>query len=179
MYLKGTMLCSSLLGLTASVLLMAPPAMGAARGDSAKASALLADAKSETAELRTVADGLDRFTRSDISWESYVVVLDRVKEHVNQTGKIVNKLIAVRAECSPWQQEAVDKIVPALNVLATDTQLLLKRINENQLLVRTPEFHSQAAENSALAGKLADIVASYADYAKGRIKVKEEGKPIS
>jgi hypothetical protein len=179
MYLKRTMLCSSLLGLAASMFLVAPPAMGAVQGDSAKASALLVDAKSETIELRNAADGLDRFTRSDVSWESYVVVLERVKEHVNLTGKIVNKLMALRAECAPWQVQAVDKIVPALNALATDTEVLMKRINENQSLVHSPVFRTEAAENAALAGKLADIVASYADYAKGKTKVREEGKPIS
>jgi hypothetical protein len=179
MYLKRTMLCSSLLGLAASMLLAAPPTMGAVKGDSAKASALLVDAKAGTMELRNAADALDRFTRSDVTWDSYVVVLDQVKEQVNQTGKIVTKLIALRDECSPWQVEAIGKILPAVNQLATDTEILIKRLNENQALAHTPSFRVRASENAVLAGKLADVVASYADYAKGKIRVKEPGKPIS
>src|SRR5579862_8892455 len=89
MYFNRTALCSTLLGLAASVYLMAAPAAKPVVSDSVKVNVLLVDAKAETAELKLDAETLDRYGRSDMTWESYAAVLDRIKDHVNRTGKIV------------------------------------------------------------------------------------------
>ena len=80
--------------------------------DSEEISKLLSDAKTTRCVRPTKRRMMDTFTRSNLSWDAYVVKLSVIKEHVNHLGKLHADLAAIRHTGSPWQQTAIDQMSP-------------------------------------------------------------------
>ena len=93
---------------------------------------LLADAKAEAVELKDDSTDMESFTRSSLSWQSYAHKIEMIKEHVNNTGKLLSKLQAEEPNGSPWQQTAIKRIEPLLKELAANTETTINYLNENQ-----------------------------------------------
>jgi hypothetical protein len=130
----------------------------AVRDDSQQLTQVLGEARDEAAELARDADEMESLIRNEVSWQTHAVMLDRVKDHVNNMARIVAKLSDTRASGSDLQEQAVDRILPFLFPLtvyaAIDenpqlTQLLADANDEafelardatnTQMLIRTDE----------------------------------------
>src|ERR1017187_8100735 len=109
--------------------------VAAENGDSPEVTSLLADAKAEAVELKTDAGDMDSFTRSNLSWASYATKAEMIKEHVNNSGKLLGKLQEAEAIASPWQQTAIRRIEPLLREIAANTEATINHLNENKLNV--------------------------------------------
>lgn len=91
-------------------------------GDSAQVTQLLADAKAEAVELKNDSEHLEAISKSKLSWESYARSIEMIKEHVNNTGKLLAKLQDTAPSGSPWQQTAIQRIDPLPRELAANTE---------------------------------------------------------
>ena len=100
--------------------------------DSPKITALLADAKAEAVQLKDDSTDMESFTRGGLSWESYADKIEMIKEHVNNTGKLLTKLQAEESDGSSWQQTAIRRIEPLLKELAANTETTINHLNENR-----------------------------------------------
>ena len=156
------------------------PTVARAKGneDSAKIADLLADAKTEAYQLRIDAEHMDVLAKSGVSWESHGKQITLIREHINESGKILAKLHDVKATGSSWQQEAIDRIDPLLRELAANTEKTINHFNESPGNVHFGAFKEYVHDNYELSVELESLIRDFVDYgaAKERFERLEEGK---
>lgn len=139
-------------------------------GDSPQITLLLADAKAEAVELKSDAEDLDSFAKSRLSWESHARKIEMIKEHVNNTGKILAKLKDAEASGAPWQQTAIQRIEPLLKELAANTETTINYLNENRSKIHFPEFKEYLRANYELATDLEALIRDFVNYGEAKEK---------
>jgi hypothetical protein len=76
-----------------STTLLPPALWSVARNPpNAEVAAQLDAANTEAAELARDTDEMTSLLHNDVSWESHAVMLSRIKDHVNNMGRIAAKL---------------------------------------------------------------------------------------
>ena len=118
---RPNILWAAPLALATAGLVIFLPTMNAAKAaaapDSERVLKLLSDAKTTAFQLKEDAEAMESFTRVNVTWECHAKAITVIKDHVNELGRIVGKLREARAEASPWQKTAIDRIVPFLDEL--------------------------------------------------------------
>jgi hypothetical protein len=161
--------CLGTVILVAAVLLM--PRLGvyaAPPEDNKEVSQLLEDIKGQAADLQRDSEELEAFTRSDMSWQSHAEELDRIKERINAIGKTISKLQNLRSSSSPWQREAVDRIIPVAQKLAANTTAAIEHLNKNPNRINEPQYQQYIKSNAEAASNLASLVKDFVEYGKTR-----------
>jgi len=164
-----------ILGLLVVVCLGMPPALNAADKstlDNEAISKLLADAKTQAIDLKKAAEQLESFTRTKASWESHAGMIEKMKEQINETGKLLAKMTDLRSSGTPWQQQAIDQITPLLKELATNTTATIDHLKANRSRLNTPEYRDYVIANYDVATELTALISDFVDY--GRTKARLE-----
>ena len=161
--------CLGTVALAAAALLIARlDAQTAPPEDNKEVSQLLEDIKGQAADLQRDSDELESFTRSDMSWQSHAEELDRIKERINAIGKTIAKLQNLRSSASPWQREAIDRIMPVAKKLASNTTAAIEHLNKNPLRINEPQYQQYLKSNAEAASNLAALVKDFVEYGKTR-----------
>ena len=161
--------CLGTLALAAAALLIARlDAQAGPPEDNKEVSQLLEDIKGQAADLQRDSDELESFTRSDMSWQSHAEELDRIKERINAIGKTISKLHNLRSSASPWQREAIDRIIPVAKKLASNTTAAIEHLNKNPLRINEPQYQQYLKSNAEAASNLATLVKDFVEYGKTR-----------
>ena len=161
--------CLGIVALAAAALLIARLDVQAAPPeDNKEVSQLLEDIKGQAADLQRDSDELESFTRSDLSWQSHAEELDRIKERINAIGKTISKLQNLRSNASPWQREAIDRIMPVAKKLASNTTAAIEHLNKNPLRINEPQYQQYLKSNAEAASNLAALVKDFVEYGKTR-----------
>jgi hypothetical protein len=149
----------------------------AVREESQQLSQLLGEARDEAAELARDADETESLIRSQVSWDSHAVMLDRVKDHVNNMARIIAKLTETRTSGSQLQEQAVDRILPLVNELAANTTAAINYLNQNKSRPITDPYPQYLHDNADTAHQLSSTVWSLYEYEKSMTKIaKLKGK---
>jgi hypothetical protein len=143
----------------------------AVRDDSQQLTQVLGEARDEAAELARDADEMDSLIRNEVSWQTHVVMLDRVKDHVNNMARIVAKLSDTRASGSDLQEQAVDRILPLLKELATNTTAAINYLNQNKSRPISDPYTQYLKDNVDTAHQLSSTVSSLFEYEKSMSKI--------
>jgi len=136
--------------------------------DNKEITQLLEDIKGQAADLNRDSDELESFTRSDMSWESHADELDRIKERINAIGKTISRLQNLRSSASPWQREAIDRIIPVAQKLASNTTAAIQHLNKDPLKIHDPQYEQYLKSNAEAASNLAALVKDFVEYGKAR-----------
>jgi len=162
--------CLGTVALLAAALLVARLDVQAApaQEDNKEVSQLLEDIKMQAADLRHDSDQLEGFTESYASWETHAAELERMKDRINAIGKTISKLQELRSSASPWQQEAVDQIIPVAQKLASNTTAAIEHLNKDPLKVHSPQYQQYVKSNAEVAANLAALVKDFVEYGKTR-----------
>jgi hypothetical protein len=150
-----------------------PGRVFALREESDQLAQLLEEARTEAGELAKDADETESLIRSDVSWQTHAVMLDSVKEHVNNMARIIDKLTAARSSGSELQEQAVDRILPLLKELATNTTNAINYLNENKTRPLGDPYTQYLRDNADTAHQLASTVSSLFEYEKTMNKMGE------
>jgi hypothetical protein len=132
---------------------------------------LLSNARDKAAVLSKDADELEALTRSNVSWQSHAAMLDKVKDDVNDLARIIEQLNAARDSASPWQQQAIDRMIPLMKELASNTTAAINHLRENQIRPTSGSYTEYLKENSETARKLSDLISSVVEYGQARAKL--------
>jgi uncharacterized membrane protein YgaE (UPF0421/DUF939 family) len=97
----------------------------------------------------------------------------REKAAVNDMGKVVEKLEASRNSASQWQQQAIDRMVPLLKELASNTTAAINHLNEERNRPTSGEYADYLRQNSQTARELSDLVSSVVQYRDTRAKLEK------
>jgi len=161
--------CFGIVALSAAVLLIARVDVQAKpEDDNKEVSKLLEDVKAQAADLQRDSDELESFTRSDLSWQSHAEELDRIKERINTIGKTISRLQALENSASPWQREAIERIVPVAQKLASNTTAAIEHLRSNPLKIHEPQYQEYIKSNAEAATQLASLVKDFVEYGKTR-----------
>jgi hypothetical protein len=163
-----TMAGFGMVALLASGSLMIPTALKAA--DSPEITKLLTDAKAVAVKLKADSEDMESFTRSTMTWRGYMSKLDVIKDHVNNTGKLLAKLKDAETTGSPWQQAAIKQIESLLKELADNTTATINHLNDNQAKVHAPAFTDYVKANYDLATDLEALIRDFVDYGSAKEK---------
>jgi hypothetical protein len=139
--------------------------------DNPEVSQLLAEAKEKAAVLSRDADDMEALTRSAASWQSHAVMLDTVKDHVNDLGRTVEKLTVARDSAAPWQQKAIDRMLPLMKELASNTTAAIEHIKEHQSQPNVGSYPEYLRANADTAHQLAYIISSFVEYGETKAKL--------
>jgi hypothetical protein len=150
-----------------------PARVFALREESDQLAQLLGEARTEAGELAKDADETESLIRSDVSWQTHAVMLDSVKEHVNKMARIIDKLTAARSSGSELQEQAVDRILPLLKELATNTTNAINYLNQNKTRPLGDPYAQYLRDNAVTAHQLASTVSSLFEYEKTMNKMGE------
>jgi hypothetical protein len=146
------------------------PATATETGDAPEITKLLSDAKAEAVELKYDSEAMESFTKSRLSWETYATQVERIKEHVNKTGKLLTKLKDVEAVGSPWQRTAINRIEPLLRELADNMEATINHLNQNQSKVHFTDFKDYVKANCELATDLEALIRDFVNYGEAQEK---------
>lgn len=154
--------------LTSAVLL--PPVLRSItrKPPNAEVAAQLDAARNEAFELARDSDEMTSLLVNDVSWQTHASMLSRIKDHVNNMGKILEKLQSERDEASPWQQEAIDRMVPLLKDIAANTNAAIEHLNQNQLRPVSGDYKDYLQQNADTTHALADMISSFVRYGRTR-----------
>ncbi len=160
--------------LIVSMLFLFSMPLSAQQQENPEVTKLLADARDKAAELSRDADEMEALIRTDVSWQTHATMLESVKEHVNQLGRIATQLEQKRDSASPWQQQAIDRMLPVLKELAANTTAAINHLNENKgRPLTTSSYPQYLKENAEAAHNLSDMISSFVKYGDSRAKVEK------
>jgi hypothetical protein len=160
--------------LIASMLFVFSTPLSAQKQENPEITQLLADARDKAAELSRDVDDMEALIRSDVSWQTHAEMLESVKEHVNQLGRIAAQLEQKRDSASAWQQQAVDRMLPVLRELAANTTAAINHLNQNKTRpLQISSYPQYLKENAEAAHNLSDMISSFVKYGDSRAKVEK------
>jgi hypothetical protein len=141
---------------------------------SERASMLLAEIKTQTAELGPDADTLGTFARNPhISWQSHAFYLDRVKSHINAIGERTAELQQIRYAVLPWQEHAITEVTFHAAQVAASTQAAIVYLNENQGRRFVPEYRDHLTTIANGSEDMKQTVDKFLDYEKTQRKLQD------
>ena len=160
--------------LIASMLFVFSTPLSAQKQENPEITQLLADARDKAAELSRDADEMESLIRTDVSWQTHAAMLETVKDHVNELGRIATQLQQKRDSASAWQQQAIDRMLPVLRDLATNTTAAINHLNENKSRpLQISSYPQYLKENAETAHELSDMISSFVKYGDSRAKVEK------
>jgi uncharacterized coiled-coil DUF342 family protein len=107
---------------------------------SAEASQLLREVRTIAYNLERDAATLESYTFGRLDWRTHADQLSLAREHINAIGNRLKNLQAIRSTAAPWQQQAIESIVPVATQLAARTEAAINHLNENRGYLFAPEY---------------------------------------
>jgi uncharacterized phage infection (PIP) family protein YhgE len=150
------------------ILCLIPKLHAVQREDNAEVTGMLSEAAQEAAQLARDADELESLLHSEVSWQSHADMLNRVRDDVNTMSRTVARLNTTYESGSEWQQQAVDRILPLLRELASNTAAAINHLNANRLRPTTPDYVNYLEQNAQTAHELAAMTSDLVKYEKSR-----------
>ncbi|TAM83561.1 MAG: hypothetical protein EPN47_05475 [Acidobacteria bacterium] len=132
-----------------------------------EASGLLKQIRSLSFQAAEKADLLNIASRrNSLDWRSHAVQLDEIKTHINAMGEKLDRLQEIGGMIAPWQQKAVERIVPAAAALAGHTEGAIVFLNEHRIRLWTPTYTDRVKAMSEHVDEINNTVSTFLDYGK-------------
>ncbi len=149
-----------------------PEKTGAAAQSSSvlrEASQLLDSIRISAAKAKTSATQLDVFaTNPYIEWQAHGEELAAIRDDVNDMGRAAERLEALRPMAAPWQQQAIDRTVPLVKLMADNTHQAFAFLNDRQGDFWEPGYRKNVANLEVESGQLVQSMKEFEHYAKSR-----------
>jgi hypothetical protein len=136
-----------------------------------EASQLLKEIRSAAHRLTVNTSNLRSFGPGGVSWEGHAGELTRVREHVNGVGERIQRLQAIRHAAAPWQQEAIDSVMPLAVTLASRTEAAIQYLNDNRTYLWSEMYQDHLKTLASKAGQLKNSVALHLELAETQDKL--------
>ena len=135
---------------------------------------LLQQVQSEATQVRQHASVLKHLARNvDFGWESQVDQLDLVKAEVNDMGAKLCRLTVIRRVAAPWQQAAIDRITPELQMIANNADDAIQFVNRHQEALWQPVYTRYVDNLYQEANSVSNTVNNFEAYAHARTEYRE------
>ncbi|MDQ2776630.1 MAG: hypothetical protein M3Y57_17185 [Acidobacteriota bacterium] len=130
-----------------------------------EASDLFKQIKSLSGNLRTDASTLESYKlQNRMSWRSHADQLSKAREHINGIGERLDRLQAIKSVTAPWQQRAIEDIVPVAFNLAAHTESAIQHLNENRGYLYAPVYADHLTSISERSAELKTSVDAFLEF---------------
>lgn len=150
----------------------------AQKPDSAQMTHLLTQARSQSAQLATEATNMESYTRSTSAWEGHATQLEHIKTHINELGKTLQQMSDTRDQSSPWQQQAVDRVVPLAKELASSLETTIQHLNDHKAHLQMPPYRDYLKANAEMATHISDLIRDYVAYGRSKAQYESLGQKL-
>ena len=106
----------------------------------------LADFKRTASQLHREADTLNSHRNSRVSWQTHSLHLGNLTDQVNQLGRSLTELEALKPAASESQRMAIEHARPHLVSIAQSTTRAIELLNDNRRSVHFPEYGEVASD---------------------------------
>jgi hypothetical protein len=148
----------------------APVIRAGEASDSEQVSKLLSEAKTQAFQLKEDALNMESFTRVNVSRETQAATINQIKDHVNALVRQAAKLQDAESLASPWQKQAIVRILPFLDELEGYTAAVIEHLNGESRRTFT-EYQDYLEANADYSADLAAMIANFVDYGKTKERV--------
>ena len=138
-----------------------------------EASQLLKEIQYTAAKLKDHAQTLKSYPRSGISRTSHASQLTAAKENINAIGDRLERLQTIRHTALPWQQQAIDSIVPVAANLATHVGAAIHHLNQNPSHLWAPTYREHLKTMADRADQMKQSVDLHLDLAAAQERLEE------
>lgn len=146
---------------------------GATSAHAADPASLLQQARTSANQLSQDAESMQSFANSRLSWQSHAHQINLIKGHVNKIGQILSQMHEARGDASQVQKQAIDRITPLLQEIASNTTTVIDHLNENPNRTWTPDYKSYVSENARLASELSEAIRDFVEYDRTKTRMDE------
>lgn len=136
-----------------------------------EAAGLLEQVRANSALLAKDAATLESFKRSGVSWQSHAGLLNSIRGHINENGNLLCRLQAIRHVTAPWQQQAIDRVVPMSSEMAVRTEAAIDHLNAHAGRLFVPEYQEQLTSIADLASRVNGGLGDFLSYANTQQKL--------
>ena len=125
--------------------------------------------------IQMVKDDAAALKRQDaeLDWKTHSIVLTRIKDQVNKTGEELCRMEMIQHTLEPWQQQALARIAPELDVLAKNTQNAIEFLQDNRQSLFNPTYEEYLGN----IYDRAERVNLFVEYAQVRQEVDQSLQP--
>jgi hypothetical protein len=152
----------------AALLLSGSSLLGA---PSAPATQLLEEVRSISHDLSREAATLESYASGGRYWQTHAYQLHLAKQHINAIGERLTDLQAIRGTAEPWQQQAIDSIVPVAEQLAARTQAAIVHLNESPRQLFAPSYKEHLSAIADHSDRMKQAVGVHLEMASTRDKL--------
>lgn len=133
-------------------------------------SRLLEQAQHKAWVVNDDATELHSYTHSKLQWQTHAAQLELMKEHVNDLIGDVNQLVAMKDQGAEWQQNAIERVAPLMELMADRMTATIVHLNENQARVHMQAYSDYTGANAALAERIHKVIRDAVDYEKTKAR---------
>ena len=137
-----------------------------ARKDSQELATFLEQASDEARELAIDAEDLQTLIVSDQNWVTHTLKLAKIKGHVDNMALIAEKLTKLQISGSELQEQAVERILPLVKELQTNTTAAMNYLKQNKDRPVSDAYKQYLEKNTETARQLSDMISALDDYEK-------------
>ncbi|HZS54242.1 MAG TPA: hypothetical protein VFA65_07545 [Bryobacteraceae bacterium] len=131
----------------------------------AEANSLLSEIKWLSGTLTTHATTLESYRgQPKLSWQTHADQLTLARHQINEIGKRLDRLQDIKYQTEPWQQQAIEQIVPVAAEVADHTQSAILHLNENRGYLLAPVYADHLTSISESSVELKDSVDAFLEY---------------
>ena len=132
---------------------------------------LLAQFESRSIETRRDAAKLESKTRGGLSWESHAHALNLMKDHVNDMGKMLAELEALKSQATLLQEKAIESARPHLQEIANGVEGAIAALNRTPRNLNSNEYNAMLHGIWTSADRLYRTVDTIIDYHEARSRM--------
>jgi hypothetical protein len=173
------------MGLVSFTMLFVAVVAGSASGERTKEAQRdvadrLADFQRTASQLRHEADTLNAGRNSRVSWETHALHLRNLKDHVNELGRSLAELEALKPEASKSQRMAIEHARPHLVSIAQSTTRALELLNDRRGSIHFAEYGEAASDIYDHADALNTKMDAILDFEDAKVRLDAlELQPLS
>jgi hypothetical protein len=134
---------------------------------------LLSDATDEAFELAGDANDMQTLVQSDANWVTHVLMLAKIKGHVDNMALIIEKLSKAQKSGSELQKQAVDQMLPLVKELSENTTAAINYLNQNKTRPISAPYTQYLDKNAETARQLSSIISSLLDYENSMTEIEQ------
>lgn len=104
--------------------------------------------------------------RNQLNWESHAQQLNEIRWHINRMGEKLDRLQEISGMIAPWQQKAVERVMPRALELAARTEGAIAFLNEQQGNMWSAPYTEHVSAMAEHAEDIRSTVSMFLEYGK-------------
>ena len=149
---------------------MFPPGVGS---QVAKIDNLLSRFEAKASEARREAEQLESGRRRSWSWRTHAHHLNALRGQVNEMGKMLSQLEALKSQATLFQEKAIETARPHLEAMARQVGDAISSLNEDRRVVSRAEYKDTLLGIWESSDRLYRDVDTITDYHEARMRLNE------